>query len=35
MRQALTGRDKGPDMAALLPLIDRERIMPRLNGETA
>lgn len=35
LRQALTGRDKGPDMASLLPLIDRDRIIPRLKGETA
>ncbi len=35
LRQALTGRDKGPDMAFLLPLIDRDRIIPRLKGETA
>jgi glutamyl-tRNA synthetase len=30
LRQALTGRDHGPDMAALLPLIGRERALARL-----
>lgn len=30
LRQALTGRDHGPDMAALLPLIGRERALQRL-----
>ena len=32
LRQALTGRDAGPDMAALLPLIGRDRILDRLRG---
>jgi glutamyl-tRNA synthetase len=32
LRQALTGRDHGPDMAALLPLIGRERAVERLRG---
>jgi glutamyl-tRNA synthetase len=27
----LTGRDHGPDMAALLPLIGRERAVERLG----
>ena len=31
LRQALTGRDHGPDMAALLPLIGRERALERLT----
>ena len=35
LRQAVTGMDHGPDMAALLPLIDRDRIMQRLKGEKA
>ena len=35
LRQAVTGMDHGPDMAALLPLIDRDRIVRRLKGETA
>ena len=30
LRQALTGLDHGPDMAALLPLIGRERAIARL-----
>jgi len=30
LRRALTGRDKGPDMAALLPLIGRARAVERL-----
>ncbi len=30
LRRALTGRDHGPDMAALLPLIGRERALTRL-----
>ncbi len=32
LRRALTGRDSGPDMAALLPLIGRERAIERLRG---
>lgn len=32
LRRALTGRDHGPDMAALLPLIGRERAVARLKG---
>ncbi|MBA4001073.1 glutamate--tRNA ligase [Brevundimonas sp.] len=35
LRQAVTGMEHGPDMAALLPLIDRDRIVRRLKGETA
>ncbi|RZK02395.1 MAG: glutamate--tRNA ligase [Novosphingobium sp.] len=31
LRQALTGRDHGPDMAALLPLIGREAAVERLR----
>jgi glutamyl-tRNA synthetase len=31
LRRALTGRDHGPDMAALLPLIGRERAVERLT----
>ncbi|WP_019834132.1 glutamate--tRNA ligase [Sphingomonas sp. PR090111-T3T-6A] len=30
LRQALTGRDHGPEMAALLPLIGRDRAVARL-----
>ncbi|HEX8484765.1 glutamate--tRNA ligase [Sphingomonas sp.] len=33
LRQALTGRDHGPDMAALLPLIGRERALRRLGSD--
>lgn len=32
LRLALTGRDHGPDMAALLPLIGRERAILRLRS---
>jgi glutamyl-tRNA synthetase len=35
LRQAVTGMEHGPDMAALLPLIDRDRIVRRLKGERA
>ncbi|QKR99159.1 glutamate--tRNA ligase [Sphingomonas sp. CL5.1] len=31
LRRALTGRDHGPDMAALLPLIGRDRAIARLS----
>ena len=33
LRRALTGLDHGPDMAALLPLIGRDRAVKRLSGE--
>ena len=32
LRRALTGRDHGPDMAALLPLIGRDRALDRLSS---
>jgi glutamyl-tRNA synthetase len=32
LRLALTGREHGPDMAALLPLIGRERAITRLTA---
>jgi glutamyl-tRNA synthetase len=32
LRRALTGRDSGPEMAALLPLIGREEAIARLGG---
>lgn len=32
LRRALTGRDHGPDMAALLPLIGREEAIRRLSA---
>lgn len=33
LRLALTGRDKGPEMAPLLPLIGRDRVLQRLTGK--
>lgn len=35
IRLALTGREKGPEIAPLLAFIGRERIVARLRGETA
>jgi glutamyl-tRNA synthetase len=35
LRLALTGRDHGPEMKELLPLIGRARASARLRGETA
>ena len=35
LRRALTGHDHGPDMAALLPLIGRERALARLRAAAA
>ena len=35
LRQALTGMDHGPEMAALFPLIGEERSRKRLSGEAA
>lgn len=35
LRQALTAQDHGPELAALLPLIGRERALKRLDGESA
>jgi glutamyl-tRNA synthetase len=32
LRLALTGEEKGPEMAILLPLIGRERVLKRLSG---
>ena len=32
LRRALTGRDHGPDMAALLPLIGKDRAVERLSA---
>ena len=34
LRRALTGLDHGPELAALLPLIGRERALARLGGQT-
>ena len=33
LRQALTGLDHGPELKAYLPLIARERVVARLNGQ--
>jgi glutamyl-tRNA synthetase len=35
LRLALTGQDKGPEMAKLLPLIGKTRAEARLRGNTA
>jgi glutamyl-tRNA synthetase len=35
LRLLLTGQAHGPDMATLIPLIGRDRIVRRLKGETA
>ena len=35
LRQALTGRDHGPELAALLPLIGPEKVRARLSGRPA
>lgn len=35
LRLALTGRDHGPELAGLLPLIGREKALARLAGRTA
>jgi glutamyl-tRNA synthetase len=35
LRLALTGLEHGPELAALLPLIGREKALKRLAGEAA
>ncbi|HEY3776908.1 MAG TPA: glutamate--tRNA ligase [Rhizomicrobium sp.] len=35
LRLALTGRENGPELKKLLPLIGRAKVLARLNGETA
>ncbi|MDZ7712809.1 MAG: glutamate--tRNA ligase [Rhodovibrio sp.] len=35
LRKALTGMERGPELAHFLPLIGREKARKRLNGETA
>ncbi len=35
LRLALTGRDSGPELAALLPLIGRDRVSSRLRGPSS
>jgi glutamyl-tRNA synthetase len=32
LRKALTGKEHGPEMGRLLPLIGREKAFDRLNG---
>jgi len=34
LRRALTGKDHGPEMGGLLPLIGRERVLQRLQGRS-
>jgi len=34
LRHALTGQKHGPDMASLLPLIGREKVLARLEGKS-
>ena len=35
LRLALTGREDGPELKNLLPLLGREKVMARLSGQTA
>ncbi len=35
LRLAITGQEHGPDMAGLLPLIGRDKVVARLGGQTA
>lgn len=35
LRHALTGQKHGPDMASLLPLIGRDKVIARLEGKSA
>ena len=35
LRLALTGRDSGPELASLLAIMGRDRILARLNGVSA
>jgi glutamyl-tRNA synthetase len=35
LRLALTGRDNGPELAALLPLIGKAKAVARLSGRAA
>lgn len=35
LRHALTGQPRGPEMAVLLPLIGRDKVIARLKGESA
>lgn len=35
LRLALTGREQGPEMAGMLPLIGRDKVLARLRGDVA
>ncbi|MEK9760682.1 MAG: glutamate--tRNA ligase, partial [Candidatus Puniceispirillum sp.] len=35
LRLALTGRDAGPEIAPLLAVMGRDRVLARLHGRTA
>ncbi len=35
LRLALTGREQGPEMAGMLPLIGRAKVLSRLRGDVA
>lgn len=35
IRLALTGMDKGPELKTLLPILGRDKVIARLNGETS
>lgn len=35
LRKALTGREDGPELKHIFALIDREKVVKRLNGDTA
>jgi glutamyl-tRNA synthetase len=35
LRLALTGRDSGPELAPLLEIMGRDRILARLGGQEA
>ena len=35
LRLALTGRESGPELKSLLPLIGRDRVLARLEGKRA
>lgn len=35
LRKALTGRDSGPELKVLMPLIGRDKVLHRLRGEKA
>jgi glutamyl-tRNA synthetase len=35
LRLALTGREQGPEMAGMLPLIGRAMVLSRLRGDVS